>query len=444
MSKQGKKSSILPWVIAAAVLVVVLALALTIVPRMLGEALWNAVRDMIPEVTEEPVSDTGETEFEWPAGYLLSDPVPFTSVKRYEWADEAAQYPVLGSELLRGQIRSVTFLDTLADAPEDAWDVSAAWDGSVLAWATANGELYDLFIAAEGGVYATDSVNSLFAGFINTESICFGGCFHTENAADLSYLFLGCRSLTQVDVETLDTSAATALTGLFYDCNSLPQVDLSNLNTAAAKDLSAMFYDCGNLRTLDLSGFQTGAAENMALMFYGCKVLEDLDISSFVTDQVTDTSAMFYNCRCLDALDLSHFNTAAVTNMSNMFYGCTELRTLEVSAFDTAAVTNMSGMFYRCYELKELDVSGFNTAAVTDMSAMFCGCSNLKSLDLGSFDTGKVTNVSSMFYDCGAVTKKEHVDHLDFSAVESYDTFMNGSINSMREYNDWELLFINR
>lgn len=362
-----------------------------------GEGGTTLHGETVPETTVPP-----ETEFVWPAGYMVCDSVSFSDGKRYEWGETAASYPVLGSELLRGQVRSVTFLDTLADAPEEAWDAAAACDGSVLAWSVPSGELHDLFIAAEGGVYSTDNCSTLFTGYVNAEQITFGGNFHTEHAVDFAHMFLGCAKLEQVDVHTLSTSAAVDLRGLFYGCEGLRELDLTGLDTASATNLSAMFYQCRSIRELDLSGFRTASAQDMSQMFSGCIALSNLDISSFATDQVTSMSGMFYNCRSLTELDLTHFHTASVENMSNLFYGCLELKELEIGGFDTAAVQSMSGMFHGCSNLKRLDISGFDTSAVVDVTAMFL--------------------------DCSAVSTKKDVEHLDFSSVQEYDSFMSGML----------------
>ena len=74
-------------------------------------------------------------------------------------------YDVFGSDYQRTQIRSVTVVDTLADMPEDAWDVSEAGNGTVMTWVKPNGELYDLYIGAEGGVCAGTSCRTESAGF---------------------------------------------------------------------------------------------------------------------------------------------------------------------------------------------------------------------------------------------------------------------------------------
>ena len=68
---------------------------------------------------------------------------------------EASASSVFGSaDYRRDQIRSITVLDSLDGAPEEAWDVSEAGDGTVLAWVKPNGELYDLYLAGNGGISA--------------------------------------------------------------------------------------------------------------------------------------------------------------------------------------------------------------------------------------------------------------------------------------------------
>lgn len=62
------------------------------------------------------------------ANTLCSDEIPD------DFDSSNYKYPVFGSSYLREQIRSVTFLDTLSDMPSDAWDVSEAGNGKVMAW----------------------------------------------------------------------------------------------------------------------------------------------------------------------------------------------------------------------------------------------------------------------------------------------------------------------
>lgn len=222
--------------------------------------------------------------------------------------------PVFFSQYRRNDISSITFLDTLADMPSDAWDVSEAENGSVMAWVTPNGKLYDLFIAGEGGVTAPEDCRCLFAYYINLESINFNGCF----------------------------------------------------NTSGVRDMNSMFANCENLIELDLRSFDTRRVRYMYSMFESCRNLVSLDVSSFDTSKVDLIFNMFTFCESLTELDVSGFDTSYVSVMSGMFQGCASLRSLDLTNFDTSGVWSMNYMFEYCNPEIELDVSGFDVTYVTE------------------------------------------------------------------------------
>jgi|GEM_PF-1749715 len=195
------------------------------------------------------------------------------------------------------------------------------------------------------------------------------------------------------------------LSSLFYNLKNLKSVEgLKNLDTSNVTDMSYMFLGCQSLTSLDVSGFKTGNVTDMQYMFYNCRALTSLDVSSFDTRNVTDMSDMFCNCNALTSLDVNSFDTRNVTDMSYMFWGCQSLTSLDVSGFKTENVTDMHYMFLGCQSLTSLDVSGFKTENVTDMNYMFYNCRALTSLDVSSFDTRNVTDMSDMFCNCNALT----------------------------------------
>ena len=245
---------------------------------------------------------------------------------------------IADSDIEVTKIVSATFLDTLEDAPVSAWDVSEAGDGSVLAWVNGDGQKYDLFIGAEGGVNGKIACKELFNGYKNLKKVEFGGNFHTEQATDFSCMFADCRVLESLDLHTLDTSNATTMWAMFNNCRALKTLDLSRMDTSNVTDMGSMF-SVGGWESLDLSGFDTS--------------------------NVTSMEGMFSYSEKLTQLDLSGFDTANVTVMEHMFYHCTNLKTLDVSSFDTSNVTDMTGMFRECTSLKDPDLSHFDTGKVT-------------------------------------------------------------------------------
>ena len=261
-------------------------------------------------------------------------------------------------------IVSVTFLDDLDDMPLFCYDVSHEKNGTVWAWFESNGMtndgmMYDLYIAADGGINAREAVKEgTFNCWYNLERVDFGGNFHTDEA------------------ETLDR--------MFNNCEKLESVDFAGFQTSKVKNMRCMFSSCESLREVDLSSLDTSSVTDMRDLFAGCKSLTELDLSNFDTSSVTSmgkwNDGMFGGCGSLTRLDLSSFDTSGVKSMEKMFNGCTSLTELDLSHFDTFNVENMKGMFIYCSALAELDISGFDSSSVEDMESMFYYCRSLEEL----------------------------------------------------------------
>ena len=238
---------------------------------------------------------------------------------------------------------------------------------------------------------------------------------NTQNVTDMSCMFLGCTSLTSLDLSKFDTQNVTDMNRMFFYCENLTTLDLSNFNTRKVTDMFAMFYNCWRLTSLNLSNFNTQNVTDMSKMFYSCEKLTSLDLSNFNTQNVTKIEGMFQFCKGFNTLDLSSFNTQNVTSMSDLFYDCVGLRTLNLSSFNTQNVTNMFGMFMYCWNLTTLDLSNFNTQNVTDMSKMFNECVVLTTIyasDMFVTTAVEEGNDTKMFKDCprlvGAVAYDEN------------------------------------
>ena len=294
-----------------------------------------------------------------------ADTVPTTTAPAPSEADQVATEPSLPIEVRnlmrldivfrsgysREQIRSVTFQDTLANAPVDAWDTSEARNGAVLAWVEPAGGFYDLYVAAEGGVWAGENCASLFRGYRNAEEIDFGNAFHTENARDMAGMFYGCESLRRLDLSSLNTSRVSDMSSMFYDCFMLEELDVTGIDTARVRFMNNMFWYCVILQEVDLSSFNTANVENMAGMFYYCKNLTRLDLSSFRIPNLTTMNSMFDGCHSLTEVDLSSFDTSNVIDMGYMFQNCDSLTKLDLSHFDMTSIDEEYGtykMFHNC------------------------------------------------------------------------------------------------
>ena len=252
------------------------------------------------------------------------------------------------------------------------------------------------------------------------ETVVFDPSFASAEPTTTIYWFYGMPKLTSINgMENLNTSAVTDMRNMFMGCSSLTSLNVSNFNTANVTNMGAMFYGCSNLESLDVSKFNTANVTNMPAMFYGCSSLTNLDVSKFNTVNVTDMSDLFDGCSSLTNLDVSKFNTANVTHIYGMFAACSSLTSLDVSGFNTENVTFMGYMFCGCNSLKSLDVSNFKTDNVTDMTNMFVGCHSLKSLDVSNFNTAKVIDMNDMFDYCKSL---ESLDLSSFTFNGNMDT----------------------
>ena len=324
-----------------------------------------------PTVTPTPSPDpTPIPVSEWPV--LRSDVLEESYYKAE--GEDYLEPKVFGSECLRSDISSITFLNHQDGAPSYAWDVSEDGSRAVLAWMESNGDLNDLYIAGEGGVRAPNDCSGLFGAYWNVTSINFNGCFDTQN---VEYMY-----------------------GMFYECFSLSELDLTSFNTQSVIDMDLMFSNCINLTDLDLTSFNTQNVTEMYSMFLGCSSLTALDLTSFNTQNVTNMGFMFRECSSLTALDLTSFNTQNVIHMYHMFSGCSSLTDLNLTSFDTKNVRTMSVMFSGCSSLTNLDLASFDTSNVVEMVLMFSECSSLSEIHGGSNFVTAQANTGGMFDGC--------------------------------------------
>ena len=108
---------------------------------------------------------------------------------------------------------------------------------------------------------------------------------------------------------------------LFSECKYIEHINFKkfyrNINS-----MSWMFRGCSSLKELNLNNFNTKNVTNMESMFEGCSSLKSLNLNNFHTNNVINMIKMFYRCSSLKELNLNNFNTKNVTDMYGMFDGC--------------------------------------------------------------------------------------------------------------------------
>jgi len=346
----------------------------------------------------------------------------------------------------RNSIRSVTFLPTLENMGEGAWDVSLNRNKSVMAWVEKNGDLYELYIAGEGGVKFSDPAEgenyeyTMFCGYRNLESVNFNGCVDFSDVTTMRAMFEQCLSLRSIDLRGLDTSKVRDMNAVFMSCINLETVDLTGMDTSSAEDMSNMFKECMNLRAVDVSGFDTSRVTAMDEIFCHCESLESLDLSAWNTGMLSSISCAFLDCVNLTELDLSNWTTERLSDMSCAFTGCEKLEKLLLpNGFITSCVIHADQLFNACRSLESINTTGWDTSGIENMEMIFCSCSSLTELDVSGFDTSDATNMAYMFNDCPQLQELD-VSGFDTSRVVTMER-MFANCESLRtlDISNWDM-----
>ena len=142
---------------------------------------------------------------------------------------------------------------------ELSWDISEAQDESVMSYLVSNEDesTYTLYLQANGKLIANSNSGALFYQFSKLEEIEGLELLDTSNVINMSYMFSGCSSLTNLDVSSFNTSNVTDMSNMFRSCSSLTNLDVSNLDTSHVTDMESMFKNCSSLTSLELSNFDT-------------------------------------------------------------------------------------------------------------------------------------------------------------------------------------------
>ncbi len=116
---------------------------------------------------------------------------------------------------------------------------------------------------------------------------------NTEKTTDMSSMFTGCGSITDINLNKLDVQNVETMRDLFYSCANLKTVDMGELNAKKLTDVTRMFYICPALNTVNLTGLEGKQVTDCKLMFYECKALQTLSIQNFSPLDVETYNAMF-------------------------------------------------------------------------------------------------------------------------------------------------------
>lgn len=170
----------------------------------------------------------------------------------------------------RNMIKTITFLNTTSTAPVNAVDASLEEDRSVLAWVSSCGNLYDLYLAADGYIFAPANSSFLFAYMDQLTRICFDGNLDTSGVKSMRSMFWGCSKLVHMDIGHFNTRNVTDMAFMFLDCNKLTDLDVSHFDTENVSDMAYMFTNTKKIRSIYGNFKVSQVTSHMGFMDKGC------------------------------------------------------------------------------------------------------------------------------------------------------------------------------
>ena len=160
-------------------------------------------------------------------------------------------------------------------------DISAAKDGSILAWFdSSTGTIY--WHSAASVIMLNPDSQLMFQNLSSMTSVDLSR-FNTKQVTNMMGMFRGCAAITEVDASTFDTSKVINLGDMFNGCAKLTSVKLSSFDTSSAQYMHQMFMNCGNLKQIDISSFSTPKLTYMGRMFQGCTALSKIQFGENFT-----------------------------------------------------------------------------------------------------------------------------------------------------------------
>lgn len=357
----------------------------------------------------------------------------------------AAQNTWYKSSVNRNTITKINIVDSYIPTgnEEESWNADVNNSGSIKCYR--NGT--ELTLAGDGSGKISMNANSNCAfshtsasnQFVSLSQISGLELFDTSNTTDMSDLFRGACSITELNLSSFDVSKVTTMFRMFSGNGTTPMslqtINISTWRTKSLTTIAALFQYCSNLTSVvGLGALDTTNVTDMRNVFYHCTSIENIDVS---TKNINDNDAYIAwntsSVKLFDAmfagnnhigdmkiknLDVSGWDTSSATSMTSMFYGCAKLTELLVDNWNVSNVTSFDHTFTDCFQLEKLNVSKWTTASVTTFYGMFNDCRSLKEIDVSNFITTKAVMFSQMFENCSSLEKIIGLEKFDTSAID--------------------------
>ena len=243
----------------------------------------------------------------------------------------------------------------------------------------------------------------------------------------------GCTKLKQAKIP--DLSKTTNLSYLFYGCSSLTDIDGGWVSTRL-EDVSHMFEGCSSLDMQSLmrsSGklpelLKYCSPKNVSGLFKGCNFGNSPFNSSYLSEWkmnfVEDASYLFADTNASD-YQLYYWDMWRCKNWSHMFENCTSLTNISFANKDFAGAEDFSYMFAGCTNLATIDLQDIvNFPIFLKYEGILNDCTSLQKIYVNN------SNLYDLF------TQMLQILGMDPSIVENTSDNGGGS-DTDSEYFEW-------
>ncbi len=257
--------------------------------------------------------------------------------------------------------------------------------------------------------------------------------------ANLSYLFIGCSSLTDpnktLEAENVIPSSATKIDYAFHSCTIWSPTDLSKWDVSNVKDFTMLFYQCYDFNPIGIHLWElkekvpgSPGVITMTSMFEMCfSFNRDLKTSyvngtlRWSTLNVKDMGKMFKGCYLFNG-DISNWDVSRVQNFTQFldcWHGAGD------QSHPNYSITG--GVYNQPMQTVSNTVSGYTGAAwaawkttlCLNMGYMFRN-QRLFNQDISNWDVSLTTQFFSMFRNCFAYNQPMNTKHVTSVAGYSY------------------------
>ncbi|WP_338233168.1 SLAP domain-containing protein [Companilactobacillus muriivasis] len=192
-------------------------------------------------------------------------------------------------------------------------------------------------------------------------------------------------------------TAGKSVAGLFQNFSNVTEFNNTNgFKTGATNDMSNLFSGCSSLTDIDLSGLDFSNATNLKNMFYGDKSLSSLELPEKFSNNVSDKSTlnftgMFSGDSKLESLDLTPLDMSGTTNTNDLLSGDSNLVMLTLSGKDKLTDLNVGARNNR-------NISKGYTGWITSDDGMTSTSTGISTNRLVDMYDGKEANTGSVVW----------------------------------------------